>query len=127
MLKLDRVILAAVAAAGISVPATAEEPSQPRHMPCPFVDQIYNFKDVDDHTAIVWTSPQRGYKVTFFNSCREMKWALFARIEARPGICLSKGDKIIVGRHGFRDHCIIDTIEALPPKGEASPASSRTY
>ena len=126
MLKLDRIILAAVTAATIAIPATAEETSRPRGNPCPFVDRIYNFKDVDDRTAILWTSPRRAYKVTFFNSCREMKWALFARIESRPGICLSRGDKIIVGRHGFRDHCIVDTIEALPPKGEASPAS-QTY
>src|SRR5215813_9399804 len=113
MSKLHQIMIAAVAAAGLTGPAAA-----PQRTPCPFVDQIYNFKDVDDYTAIVWTSPRRGYKLTFFNSCREMKWALFARVEARPGICLSRGDKLVVGRHGFRDHCIIDKIEALSPPGE---------
>lgn len=126
MPKLHQIVLAAVAAAGLSVPATAEPSAVPQRTPCAFVSQIYNFKDIDDHTAIVWTSPRRGYKVTFFNSCREMKWALFARVEARPGICLSRGDKIVVGRHGFRDHCIIDKIEALPPKGQPEPAP-QTY
>ena len=118
MPKLHQLAFAAVAAIGLSGPATAEEPAQaPRHS-CAFVNQIYNFKDVDDYNAIVWTSPRKAYHVTFFNSCREMKWAFFARVEARPGICLSRGDKIVVGRHGFADHCIIDKIEPLPPKGE---------
>jgi hypothetical protein len=124
MLKLRQIALAALLAVGVAAPAVAEQQvAASKGTPCPFVRQIYNFKDVDDRTAIFWTSPRRAYKVTFFNSCRELKWAIFARVEARPGICLSRGDRIVVGRHGFREHCIVDRIEALPPKGEAAPAA----
>src|SRR5512134_1857186 len=100
MPNLHQIALAAVLAVGAAVPAVADpQPVASKGTPCPFVRQIYNFKDVDDRTAILWTSPRRAYKVTFFNSCRELKWAIFARVEARPGICLSRGDKIVVGRH----------------------------
>lgn len=122
--------LAAVAATALtaSVPAFADDTSQTRpRSRCAFVRTIDNFKDVDDYTAIIEASPSRRFLVTFFNSCRELKWALFARIEARPGICLGVGDKIVVGRHGFRDRCVIRSIEPLPPRGQPTPASTSTY
>jgi len=116
---------AAMAAAATLLigPAIADNPPPQKRSSCAFVRQIDNFKEIDDYTAIIETSPNRRYKVTFVNSCREMRWAHFARVEARPGICLSAGDKIIVGRHGFADRCVIRSIEALPPKGQAAPAA----
>jgi len=122
MSKFARFFLTGMTALALAGPALADTPPTPKNS-CVFVDQIYNFKEIDDYSAIIQTSPSRSYKVTFFNSCREMRWALFARVEARPGICLSKGDKIIVGRNGFGDRCVIDTVEALPPKARITPAS----
>ena len=114
---------AAVAAAAVLLigPAVADPP---KRSSCAFVRQIDNFKEIDDYTAIIETSPNRRFKVTFVNSCREMRWAHFARVEARPGICLSPGDKIVVGRHGFADRCVVGSVEALPPKGQAMPTSA---
>ncbi len=109
------VAVVAAGAASAIWPQTAD--AQPRPV-CPFVSQIDNFKEIDDYSAIIESSPSKRYKVTFFNSCREMRWAHFARIEARPGTCLRTGDKIIVGRHGFYDRCVIKSIEALPPRGQ---------
>ncbi len=117
---LKRVVAASIAASLVG-PALADTP--PAARPCAFVRQIDNFKEIDDYSAIIETGPRKRYKVTFMNSCREMRWALFARVEARPGICLSAGDKIVVGRHGFADRCVINTIEQLPPKAPASQAS----
>jgi Family of unknown function (DUF6491) len=99
----------------LSIPASADD-AAPRKSSCAFVGQINNFKEIDDHSAIIETSPSRRYKVTFFNSCREMKWALFARVESHGGMCLRTGDKIVVGRHGFADHCVVRTVERLPAK-----------
>ena len=119
--------LAALGAAILVViagPSFAEDPQYPA-TPCAFVDQIDNFQYLDEKSAILETSPSKRFKVTFFNTCRELRWAIFARVEARPGICLAKGDKIIVGRdHGAAERCIIDSIEALPPKIQASPAAT---
>ena len=118
-------ILARAVAASVAItaagPALADTP--PAARPCPFVSQIDNFKEIDDYSAIIETGPSKRYKVTFMNSCREMRWALFARVEARPGVCLTTGDKIVVGRHGFVDRCVIQSIEQLPPKAPASQAS----
>ncbi len=113
------------AAAGLLIgPALADNPQQPRQRSsCAFVRTIDNFKEVDDYTAILETSPNRRYKVTFVNRCRELKWAQFARIDARPGICLTAGDKIIVGRHGFQDRCVIRSIEAMPPRNRSAQAN----
>ena len=118
MLNHKRIFIAAVAACALIGPARADnETSAPRHS-CAFVDQIYNFKEVDDRTAIIQTSPSRSFKVTFFNSCREMRWAFSARVESRPGICLSRGDKMIFGHRGFgfADRCIVSSVEPLPRK-----------
>jgi hypothetical protein len=110
----------ATALALFAAPAMAD--NSPR-AGCVFVRQIYSFKEIDDYSAIIQTSPSRRYKVTFYNSCRELRWAIFARVEARPGICLSRGDKIVVGRHGFRERCYIKSIEPLPPRNRTTDAS----
>jgi len=119
--------LAGVAAAAfaLAAPTVADDGAQAKpRARCAFVSQINNFKEIDDYTAIIETSPSRRFKVTFFNNCRELRWAIFARVEARPGICLSVGDKIIVGRRGFRDRCVISAIEPLPPRGQPQPVST---
>ncbi len=97
---------------------------EPKHStsPCVFVSQIDHFQYVDDKTAILETSPNKRFRVTFFNACRELRWAVFARVEARPGICLAKGDKIVSG-HGLggEERCMIESIEQLPPSIPKSP------
>lgn len=112
----------AVAAFAFVGPTIAEE-TKPAQRPCPFVRSIDNFTAVDDRTAIIETSPSRKYLVKFTNTCREMKWAQFARVEARPGICLSTGDIIVFGDRNFSDRCWISSITQLPPQGAQSPAS----
>jgi hypothetical protein len=104
------------------VSSAAEEKSAAS--PCVFVDQISHFQYLDDKTALLEVSPSKSFKVTFFNTCRELKWAVSARIEARPGICLGKGDKIVVARdHGVAEHCVVNAIEAMPAKVPVSTSS----
>jgi hypothetical protein len=106
-----------VAISATIAPSLAADEAGQSATPCVFVSQIDHFQYVDDKSAILETSPDKRFKVTFFNSCRELRWAIFARVEARPGICLAKGDKIVVGRvHGIEERCIIDSIEAMPPR-----------
>jgi hypothetical protein len=124
MNKFNRLVAGALALAAGALPASADESSQAPKAPCAFVGQIDNFKEIDDFSAIIETSPNRRYKVTFLNSCRQMRWALFARVEARPGICLSEGDQIVVGRLGFADRCMIETVEALPAKAGLAARSN---
>jgi hypothetical protein len=115
-------VVIAIAALALVGPATADDPAK-KPTPCPFVRSIDNFSVVDNYTAIIETGPSHRYKVTFVNSCRELKWAWYARVEARPGICLSKGDVLVVGNNGFVDRCFINSIERLPPKNAQTPAS----
>ena len=127
------VLLAGLAIAGGSAIA-AEEPAKPSS--CAFVRSIDSWKPIDDTHAILYTSPRRKFKVTFFAPCRELKWAIFARIETRPsaGTCLSVGDTLVFGRGGllpsrrweFEERCTISAIEAMPledekPKTDAPP------
>lgn len=115
-------VVAAFSLAAIA-PAIAEE-QKPRHDACPFTRQLRNWKDVDNYTAIIEAGVNQRYKVTFMNDCREMKWAIFAKIESRPGICLSSGDRITFGpRHGIPSTCIVQSVEKLPPSGP-TPASN---
>jgi hypothetical protein len=104
--------------------ASAAEDTRPPRAPCVFVDQIDSFQYIDEKSAILETSPSKRFKVTFLGKCRELRWAVFARVEARPGICLTKGDKLVVGRHGFEERCVITSIEALPPKIDASSGTT---
>ena len=111
------------AALGLLAAPVLADPAPRARSSCAFVKQINNFKEIDDYSAIIESSPSRRFKVTFYNNCREMRRAIFARVEARPGICLSQGDKIVVGRHGFRERCIIKSIEQLPPRNRTTAAS----
>jgi hypothetical protein len=121
--------------AAVCGPAVAaEEPAKPSS--CAFVRSIDSWKPIDDTHAIIYTSPRRKFKVTFFAPCRELKWAIFARIETRPsaGTCLSAGDTLVFGRGGllptrrweFEERCTISAIEPMPledekPKADAPP------
>src|SRR6185436_14515583 len=94
-----------------AAPAFADD-EKPHHDACPFTDRLRNWKDVDNHTAILEMGVNQRYKVTFLNDCREMKWAIFAKVSSRPGICLSPGDRISFGpRHGIPSDCVISSIE----------------
>jgi hypothetical protein len=106
-----------------AAPALAEEPA-PHHNACPFTDRLRHWKDVDNHTAIVEMGVNQRYKVTFIDNCSEMRFAIFAKVESRPGICLSPGDRITFGpRHGIPSTCVISSVEQLPRPGE-TPASA---
>jgi hypothetical protein len=105
-------------------PAFADD-QKPRQQGCAFTDRLRSWKDVDNFTAILEMGFNKRYKVTFFNDCREMKWAVFAKVESRPGLCLSSGDRITFGRRpGIASTCVIQSIEKLPPR-EPTPASDR--
>jgi hypothetical protein len=107
----------------LSGPALAgDEPAKPSS--CAFVRSIDYWKPIDDTHAYIYTSPRRKFIVTFFAPCRELKWAIFARIETRPSssTCLSPGDTIVFGRGGalpsrrfeFEERCMITAIEPVP-------------
>jgi hypothetical protein len=121
MHRLRLATLSLAVSATITPSIAADEPKHST-TPCLFVSQIDHFQYVDDKTAILETSPNKRFRVTFFSTCREMRWAVFARVEARSGICLAKGDKIVAG-HGLggEERCMIETIEALPPSIPKSP------
>ena len=105
-------------------PAEAGETKKPSPAPCPFVRTIDNFKAVDNFTAIIETGPNRKYLVKFANDCRELKWAWYARVESRPGICLRPGDVIVAGQqHGIQDRCYISSITRL----QESPQTPASY
>ena len=123
-------ILGLASAAAAFAAAAAEEAKKPSS--CAFVRSIDSWTRIDDTHAIIHTSPKRKFKVTFFAPCRELKWAIFARIETRPsaGTCLSVGDTLVFGRGGllpsrrweFEERCTISAIEAMPLEAE-KPAS----
>lgn len=81
---------------------------------CAFADQLRNWRDIDNHTAIVETGINRRYKVTFMNDCREMRYSVFAKVRSH-GICLTPGDRIDFGpSNGFPNSCVVQSVEALP-------------
>ena len=105
---------------------------------CAFVRTIDSWTSIDEDHAYLYTSPRHKFKVKFFAPCRELKWAIFARLETRPSsaVCLSVGDTLIFGRGAlmpsrrfeFEERCTITEIEPQPldqPKSEkpAAPAT----
>lgn len=118
-----RVVLLSCAALVLSAGTLpAAEDSKPSS--CAFVRSIDSWKPIDDSHAYIYTSPRRKFKVTFFAPCRELKWAIFARLETRPSssTCLSTGDTLVFGRGSlfpsrrfeFEERCTITAIEAAP-------------
>jgi len=102
--------------------ASAADEAKPNS--CAFVRSIDSWKPIDDENAYIYTSPRRKFKVKFFAPCRELKWAIFARLETRPSsaVCLSVGDTLVFGRGSlmpsrrweFEERCTITAIEAVP-------------
>ena len=122
------ITLAFAAAAASLVGATASfaDDQKPSHNACPFTDRLRHWQNVDKQTAIVEMGVNQRYKVTFVNDCSEMKFAIFAKVESRPGLCLSPGDRITFGpRHGIPSTCVVSSVEQLPPPG-TTPASATT-
>ena len=112
--------------AGVPAFADDQKPADQKstHNACPFTDRLRHWTDVDKQTAIIEMGVNQRYKVTFVNDCSEMKWAIFAKVESRPGLCLSPGDRITFGpRHGIPTTCVVSTVEQLPPPGP-TPASN---
>jgi len=118
---------------GAGLALAADEPS--KRSSCAFVRSIDRWEPIDDTHAYIYTSPRRKFKVTFFAPCRELKWAIFARVDTRPSssTCLSVGDTLVFGRGGlmpskrweFEERCTITAIEPMPLNGEkpAAPPS----
>jgi hypothetical protein len=130
-MMMRAVVLSSLALAlNVSAVAAADD-AKPSS--CAFVRSIDGWKPIDETHAYIYTSPRRKFLVTFFAPCRELKWALFARIETRPsaGTCLSVGDTLVFGRGGvlasrrweFEERCVISAIEAVPiDEKEPTPA-----
>jgi hypothetical protein len=111
--------------AGIAATALADDKPEPAKHPCIFVKDIDNYRDVDARTAIISTSPSKKFKVTFADRCDQMRFSSDARIVSNPGVCLSRGDRMVFGhRDGFRDICWIESIEQLPPEASQTPAAN---
>jgi hypothetical protein len=116
--------LLALALSASSVPAADE--SKPSS--CAFVRSIDRWEPIDDTHAFIYTSPRRKFKLTFFAPCRELKWALAARLDRRPSssTCLSVGDTLVFGRGSLfpdgrwanEERCTITAIEPIPLDGE---------
>ena len=121
----------AVLLPALSVAApTAGQSAKPSS--CAVVQTIDSWKDADELTVILETSPRRRYKVTFTAPCPDVKRGFLALIQRLPsaGTCLSPGDSIVFARRvpvshrkfGFDERCAIKTIAALPV--EANDASA---
>jgi hypothetical protein len=119
---IKRVFLLSAVVFAIGGVAAAED-SKPSS--CAFVRSIDSWKEIDETHAYIYTSPRRKFKVTFFAPCRELKWAIFARLDTRPSssTCLSVGDTLVFGRGTllpsrrweFEERCTITEIESVPP------------
>ena len=126
MMKHAFVLSLAGVALSASVAPAADEPAKPSS--CAFVRSIDYWKPIDAESAYIYTSPRRKFKVSFVGPCRELKWAIFARLETRPSsaVCLSVGDTLVFGRGSlfprnrweFEERCTIASIEAVP-RGES--------
>jgi len=118
---------------------SADAPAQPSS--CAFVRSIDYWKPIDKENAYIYTSPRRKFKVKFFAPCQELNWAVFARLDTRPGghVCLSPGDALIFGRgtivprdrslgrerFGIEERCVITAIEPVPfDENEQKPADA---
>jgi hypothetical protein len=130
-----RSVVVACAALTLSVSAAlaADEPVKPST--CAQVRSIDQWSVIDNRTAIIWTTGNRRFKVTFTTSCSDMKDANFAEIARRAssGLCLSPGDDIVFGRKHPKmrndtpqeeQRCMIKTIEPMPDEAPAAPASN---
>ncbi len=113
-----------------AVPAIADDaaPHQdaaPNQDVCVFTNRLQHWSDVDSKTAIIDAGLSRKYKVTFLNDCRDMRFAIYAKVHSRPGICLSSGDSITFGRpRGIETTCFIQSVERVPPPQALTPASA---
>jgi hypothetical protein len=121
-----RVVIVSLAALAITAsPGLTADESPPPGKPssCAFVRTIDYWKPIDDDNAYIYTSPRKKFKVKFATPCRELKWAIFARLDTRvsAGVCLSVGDTLIFGRGGllpshqfeFEERCMITAIEPV--------------
>jgi hypothetical protein len=132
-MRLRSVVVAcAVLAANAGVASAADEPAKPSS--CAQVRSIDQWDVIDDRTAIIWTTGNRRFKVTFTTSCRDMKHAHFAEISRRAssGLCLSPGDDIVFGRKHPKmrndtpqeeQRCMVKSIEPMPEEAPAAPAN----
>jgi hypothetical protein len=132
----DFAMMRAIVLGGVAVSLSAglalaaDEASKPSS--CAFVRSIDRWEPIDDTHAYIYTSPRRKFKLTFLAPCRELKWAIFARLDTRPSsqTCLSVGDTLVFGRGGlmpgdrweFEERCTITAIEPIP-RDEAKPAA----
>lgn len=130
MLKRTFVMLGLASVVAAFAAEAAEETTKPSS--CAFVRSIDRWKPIDDTHAYIYTSPRRKFKVTFFAPCRELKWALFARLDTRPSssTCLSVGDTLVFGRGSllpanrweFEERCTITEIEPIALDGDKPKA-----
>jgi Family of unknown function (DUF6491) len=125
---LMRVVVFLLVGLGLGAGAAlaADDADRSKPSSCAFVRSIDRWEPIDEESVFLYTSPKRKYKVTFMGKCREMKWAIFARLETRPsgGMCLSVADTITFGhgllrsnRHEFEERCVIKAVEAVPMEG----------
>lgn len=124
-------VLAAFGAA-LGGPVLADDqPAPAPQSSCAFTRSVDSWKVIDEESIYLFTSPQTRFKVTFMAPCREVKWAVFARVDSRPRgkVCLSAGDALIFGREspmsrdrlGLEERCVIKSIEPAPETAEPPP------
>lgn len=135
MVRQTIAVCLTAAVLGASTGLSADAPAQPSS--CAFVRSIDYWKPIDKENAYIYTSPRRKFKVKFFAPCQELNWAVFARLDTRPGghVCLSPGDALIFGRgtivprdrslgrerFGIEERCVISAIEPVPHGDDEQP------
>lgn len=110
-LKISTTFGLVMVALGGTIPATMADPGQA----CARVQQINNFKYLDDTSAILETGPSEKFKVTFSGKCPALKHATAIRVESHPGMCLRPGDVIVFSLDGvIPERCTVSSVTALP-------------
>ena len=102
---------------------------------CAMVQSIDSWKDIDESTVILETSPRRRYKVTFIAPCPDVKRGILALIQRSlgAGVCLSPGESINFARQSpvgprnfdYDERCVIKTIAELPVEASDAPAPDK--
>lgn len=135
-------LLAALSLTAVVAPVRANDtaPAADKHT-CLIARTISSWSSLDDRTLLI-RAGARKYRVTFFNSCRESRWAWTARSD-HFGMCVRAGDTLTFSTdphplgsswphwrwdwpgHGFEERCHIQSIEALPADWQppAKPAT----
>ncbi len=119
---MNKIVLAAIGLAAVVVtPALAS--------PCLRLDQIFNWKVLDDSTLIVENDFHQKFKVSLMGFCHDLRYKErlgFKSIGGTGLSCLSNGDEVFARDSAIPDRCPITSVTLYTPDMEkADKAAAR--